>query len=294
MNIEQLEHIVEVAKTGSISVASKTLNISQSGISRSIKKFEEEIGIKLFKRSKAGTIITDEGKPIIKKAYEIIIKLKEFNDSIQLQTSLMEKELKIAASPSLFLTVLLTALSKFNNDYSDINIDIKEKSSNLIMEDVLQNKIDFGLTVINDKIRNEEAIVSEVIMEGKICIGVSKHSPLAFSETVDPGDLRDQKLIVYDGVNMNMFVDEFFKTHGAIPILFRSNNTEVIKRAVVEGVAISFFTNLALQNDPYVQNGDLVPIPLTKCDFITVPFGWIRSRKDYFSNTAREFLKYIY
>ncbi|MBI0580043.1 LysR family transcriptional regulator [Neobacillus cucumis] len=63
MHIEQLEYIVRVAETGSISIAAKDLHISQSGISQSITILEDELDVKLFKRNRRpGTVSTNEGK----------------------------------------------------------------------------------------------------------------------------------------------------------------------------------------------------------------------------------------
>lgn len=61
MNIEQLMYIVEVAKVRSLGEAAKTLNISQSALSQAITKFENELNIKIFNRTRAGTIPTKEG-----------------------------------------------------------------------------------------------------------------------------------------------------------------------------------------------------------------------------------------
>lgn len=77
MHIEQLEYIVEVTKTGSLSVASKNLHITQSALSQSIKQLEAEIGVKIFRRSSQGTIPTDEGKILIQKAKEVLNSLYE-------------------------------------------------------------------------------------------------------------------------------------------------------------------------------------------------------------------------
>lgn len=44
---------------------------------------------------------------------------------------------------------------------------------------------------------------------------------------------------------------------GSMNILFSSNNTEVIKKAVAEGLAISFLMDIALKNDHYVKSGEM-------------------------------------
>ncbi|WP_247900895.1 LysR family transcriptional regulator [Paenibacillus pabuli] len=55
MNLEQLEYVVEIAKTQSFSAASEHLHVTQSAISQSIHRLENELGMILFERSRHGT-----------------------------------------------------------------------------------------------------------------------------------------------------------------------------------------------------------------------------------------------
>lgn len=48
MDIEQLEYIVEIAKSGSFSAAAHQLHITQSALSQSVSKLEEELGLTLL------------------------------------------------------------------------------------------------------------------------------------------------------------------------------------------------------------------------------------------------------
>ena len=54
MNLEQLEYVVEIAKTQSFSAASEHLHVTQSAISQSIHRLEKELGLILFERSRQG------------------------------------------------------------------------------------------------------------------------------------------------------------------------------------------------------------------------------------------------
>ena len=83
MNFEQLKYIVEVAKAGSISGASKKLFITQSAISQSITKMEADLGVEIFNRSRNGAVPTDIGNTIIKKALETLAKMEEIKNGGQ-------------------------------------------------------------------------------------------------------------------------------------------------------------------------------------------------------------------
>ncbi|MEW9052478.1 MAG: LysR family transcriptional regulator [Neobacillus sp.] len=290
MNIEQLEYIIKVAEMQSISTASESLHISQSGISMAITSLEKELGIKIFKRSRIGTIPTEEGKEIIQKAYEVLSKLNEIKDKAQIHSDTMEKELRLSSTQGLFLTILPKSLALFKKKYPNVKILIEEKGGQEVINDVLQNKIDIGLLNIPRNKPRDEDLDYQSLLEAKIIVSVSKDSPLAARKSMTPQELLGQTIVVYNGPRMQTYIQDFFNRYGEMDILFYTNNTEVIKKTVAEGLAISFNYDIGLNSDPYYMSGELIPIPLVVQNMIT-DFGWVRSKKQHFSKAAREFIK---
>ena len=68
MTFQQLQYLLEVSRTGSISGAAKNLFLAQSSVSASISNLEEELGFPLFIRSKKGVIPTGQGAEVIEQA----------------------------------------------------------------------------------------------------------------------------------------------------------------------------------------------------------------------------------
>ncbi|MFC0273364.1 LysR family transcriptional regulator [Metabacillus herbersteinensis] len=291
MKIEQLEYIIKVAEMRSISNASEILHISQAGISMSITNLEKELGMKIFKRSRMGTIPTEEGKEIIQKAYEIVSKLEEIKDRAQMHTDTMEKELRLSSTQGLFLTFLPKSLALFKKKHPNVNIVIEEKGGHEVINDVLNNKIDVGLLNIPKKKPDEEELEFHTLLEGKLIVFVSKNSPLASRKSITPQELLDQNLVLYNGPQIRTFMKEFFNQYGEMNILFSTNNTEIMKKSVAEGLAISFYYDIGINSDPYYLSGELVPIPLVNMNNNSMELGWLCSKKRHFSKAAREFIK---
>ena len=59
---KQLIEFVTFAQCKTLSATAEKLNLSQSALSRSIKKFEEETGVELFERSKNKIKLNDNGR----------------------------------------------------------------------------------------------------------------------------------------------------------------------------------------------------------------------------------------
>ncbi|PMU48044.1 LysR family transcriptional regulator, partial [Pseudomonas sp. GP01-A3] len=84
--------------------------ITSSGISQSISQLEKELGITIFNRSKKGTIPTEEGKIVIKRASEVLQIISKLNDELFDYKNNKNVHLKVVAAPT-FSSVLHQALN---------------------------------------------------------------------------------------------------------------------------------------------------------------------------------------
>ncbi|WP_153733155.1 LysR family transcriptional regulator [Sporosarcina obsidiansis] len=291
MNIEQLEYIIKVAETRSISNSSESLHVSQAGISMAITSLEKELGIKIFKRSRTGTVPTEEGREIIKTAYEVVNKLQEIREKAQTHVDIMEKELSLSATQGLFLSILPKALALFKQKYPDVNIIIEEKRGHCVIDDVKNNKVDLGLMQIPKKKPMEQELEFRTLLQTKIAITVSKYSPLASRKSISLEEVIDQDLVVYNGPDMQYFIKYLFQHYGKMNVLFSTNNTEIMKKTVAEDLAIAFSYDFGINHDPYYLSGELVSVPLLNLKHDTLELGWIRSSKHRLSKATKEFIK---
>lgn len=71
MTFQQLQYLLEVYRTGSVSQAAKNLFVAQSSVSTSVSNLEKELNCSIFIRSKHGLIPTNQGINIIEHANRI-------------------------------------------------------------------------------------------------------------------------------------------------------------------------------------------------------------------------------
>lgn len=297
LNFEQLEYIKEVVETKSMSIAAKNLHVTQSAISQSISLLEKEFGIQLFKRSRNGTIPTDEGKSIIAKILEVLMKTEELKEEIQALTTSYIGELKIATVPSIFMTYLPKTLSKFKKDFPQIKVTIIEMDNPEVMEEVTHNKVDLGLIALSNTAEHrfpDHISFHSLHSQGRFNVIVPKDSVLAFSKELELVDIREYPFVIYGKNFYNSLIEDFENQYGPLNIIFQSTNSEVIKKAVSEGVGISLFSSLMLVDDPYIESGRIVSIPLSGSPLnINLSFGGIYSKSRSQSRLIKKFLEYF-
>ena len=71
MTIQQLQYILEVQRTGSVTKAAKALFVTPSSVSCAIAALEKELEISIFQRSYRGVTPTEEGKRVLQCAQTI-------------------------------------------------------------------------------------------------------------------------------------------------------------------------------------------------------------------------------
>ncbi|WP_416826238.1 LysR family transcriptional regulator [Ectobacillus polymachus] len=291
MNFEHLQYIAEVAKHNSLSIAAQNLHVTQSGISQSITSLEKELGLKIFNRSRGhGAVPTDEGRIILKQAYEVLRKMEEMKETANSLTSTEVGELQVSSAPGM-TTFLVKAIAAFRHDYPHVNVEVTEKWAPTVIEDVRQHKTDIGLiTYSTDLNINMEGIAFEALLEGKPKVYVSKHSPLAFLNTITPQDLLDQTLVTYNSALMHFFVQDFFKKYRPLKILFRAHNMDGVLQAVIEGLAITFSADFLMKNYPPVIKGDIIPIDFANHGPVNISIGLVRSEVKHLSTFANKYI----
>ena len=79
MRLEQLQYIIEIEKTGSISKAAENLYLTQPSVSAGVSALEKELKFKIFKRTKSGMSPTAEGEQVLALARDILAKTQEIH-----------------------------------------------------------------------------------------------------------------------------------------------------------------------------------------------------------------------
>ena len=103
MNIQQLEYIIALDTHRHFVKAAETCFVTQATLSTMVKKLEEELGVKIFDRSKLPIIPTETGKKIIAHAKNILQKSHRLQETVQAKQGKVTAELRIGTIPTLTL-----------------------------------------------------------------------------------------------------------------------------------------------------------------------------------------------
>jgi len=148
MTIQQCIYVLEIHNTGSFSEAARKLFVAQSSLSTGIKCLEDELGIKIFERSKNGAVLTVEGAEFIRYATEIVAK----NDFVINRYKAHHSESRLYISTQHYDFIADTFCKMVNeNEDSEYSLSLQEKETYEVIRDVEIAYSDIGVIAIKDE-----------------------------------------------------------------------------------------------------------------------------------------------
>jgi len=125
MNIEDDYHyILALSETGSLSAASRRLNVNHTTVARRIQAFEQRFKVKLFERVPKGYQLTSAGINILPDIS--LLREQRLNIERKLigQDKLLSGEVNLTLTPELANDFVVPALNEFNSRYPNIQINL--------------------------------------------------------------------------------------------------------------------------------------------------------------------------
>ncbi|MBX9996639.1 LysR substrate-binding domain-containing protein [Priestia sp. YIM B13446] len=293
MNIEQLKHMVEIDKTGSLKEAANNLHITLPALSQSIKNLEKELNIMIFHRSRRGSIPTEEGHRLIEKANSALLKIQEFMDEAEAYTNTMNGEIKIATYPGP-MEILVHLITEIKREYPNIKASVYENSTEYIIDKVLEGEVDVGFITYTEKEETKyRNLVFKKLLDGHMVAAVNKKSPLAKQRLITEEMLLNQPIVLYN----DKYIQEFMKGFSSLPfdILFTTNNVDTIRNTLENNTAINIGFDYAFKTDAGLSRSDqYVVVNFAPPHYKTYSFGYFYNANNGLSRIIREFLKRIH
>lgn len=122
MSMRGIRTFCVAARHGSFRVAADELFITASAVSHQLKKLEEELGVKLFKRRSRDLELTDAGRILYDEADSAIRRLDAIADSLRPETP--QATLRVSVQPFFASEMFVPRLSQFTALHPEIDISV--------------------------------------------------------------------------------------------------------------------------------------------------------------------------
>src|SRR5271163_1239106 len=129
MELHQLRYAVAVARTRNFSRAAEQSNVSQPSLSQQIQKLENELGERLFERTKREARLTPQGEAFIARATKILAEVDAAQRDVSDAQGLVRSRLAIGILPTIAPYLLPAVVTAFTKKYPGSEIVVHEDTT---------------------------------------------------------------------------------------------------------------------------------------------------------------------
>lgn len=256
--------MLKISEVGSFNEAARQLFIAQSGLSNSIKLLEEELGIRIFERSKNGVALTDDGAEFVGYAEGLVAGARFVSE--RYSRAPKTERLHISTQHYDFIADVFSAFVG-EIAYSKYDLALEEKRTHEVIHDVEMGLSDVGIMAIKKRDLDvmKRYLVSKdteffEILRTPPHLFVKRTHPLASRKSVSYDELGGYPYVSYDQGeynNSSLFTEEL---SGGVPA---DKHIAISDRATL--------MNMLLRTDAYTFGTGIMPSDLNDGKIVSIP-----------------------
>ena len=257
MDLAQLEVFLAVAREGRFSRAAEKLHRTQSAVSQSIHKLEEEMGEPLFDRSSRDGRLTDAGRVLQEYAERLLNLRDDAAEALAELRQLHRGKLSIAANEFTAL-YLLPVLAEFRRLHPMIRIAVQRSLGSHIPGDVLRHNSELGVLTYDPQ---EPQLHSIVAYLDELIFVVPPTHPLAGEAQVSIRQLGAESFVAHivSSPYREKVIQAFKRHKTPLHMDIELPTLQAIKRFVAMGNGVALLPAISVENE--LARGELVRIP---------------------------------
>ncbi len=193
MDMEQLAHFQCLANNRNFTAASKQLGLSQSALSRSIQRLEEELGQPLFERKPRTVELTDAGILFQKSAEQILLIVED--TKAEICDDGQSGRIRIGAIPTIAPYFLPDLLRRFANNFPNATMIIQEETTENLLKRCKQGELDVAILALPIPARYVEI---EELFDEELMLVMPPDHPLSCKKQIRIGDVEPYAFVLLD------------------------------------------------------------------------------------------------
>lgn len=232
--LRHLEYFVAVGETGSITLASERINISQPSISTAISHLEAELGVQLFVRHHAqGLSLTPLGGRMLREAKSLLDQAHNLYNVAAEATKEIRGELTVGCMLTLAPMIIPELCHSFMASFPKARVHQQEGNQEELIEGLHKAKLDMALLY---DLQVPKDIHFEPLVSLPAHVLVSEIHPLANRTIVSLAELAEEPLILLDLPISREYFLAMYQRDGIEPVIAaRSAYPDVVRTMVANG-----------------------------------------------------------
>jgi DNA-binding transcriptional LysR family regulator len=195
-SLKQLEILLLVRRTGSLTKVAAMLGVTQPAVSHSLREMEQNLGYRLFTRSMGGIQPTRQALALLPQVEEVCERLEGLFGHMRQLRGQEQGALRVVALNSLFATLVPRAIHSFTAGNPGVQVTALVATGHEITEMVRQGSVDFGLVYVAADAMPPGA---EPLLDTQIVCFAAKNHRLRRRRSISLAQLAGETVIVPTG-----------------------------------------------------------------------------------------------
>ncbi|KEO81350.1 LysR family transcriptional regulator [Tumebacillus flagellatus] len=150
MEIKDLETFLLIVQTGSFTEAAKTLYLTQPGISRRIRRLEEELQNKLFEKVGNSLLLTAAGRDLVPYAQDVLDSVNQLKRAFERRQGVFSK-VTLVLSTTLAGTTFSAKYMELQRRFSNVeSFELRLLNDDQLSVSVVKGESDIGVRFLKD------------------------------------------------------------------------------------------------------------------------------------------------
>lgn len=257
MTYKDILYVISTYEARSISSAAKSLYISQSALSQSIRKLEDELGMPLFIRTGSRLEPTKGCDFFVARGRDVLRAWAHFDMELRQYVQGRQFALNIGLPAAYFANLLPFVLPRYEAAHPEVKVSVLEEPSDTLEKMVMQNTLDFCL--VRDPILTA-SVATEPLLTTEMLLALPKNHPYCIEhpyhgldrlEYAELSDLKDTPFALLKHPRIEHMWRPLFAANGFEPLVHRrSRDWSNLRYFVRQGGGAAIIDEIPIRTEP--------------------------------------------
>ena len=235
MELLQLTYFCDAAKTENFSHTAEKFNVPASNISQTVKRLEDELGVKLFRRSSNKIFLSEEGRIFYEGAKRALDSLSAAKNRLADIDGVGSGEIRLLIQTC--RRVVTNAIEQYKQKFPGVSI--------LINHNPGDGAYDYDF-IISDSVENPSEYRSEFLVTEKILLATKIGSEFDAKPPKSLSELESERFIALDNSRLFDFTEQLCKTEGFTPnVVIRTDDPYYVRKYVEMGLGVALVPSVS-------------------------------------------------
>lgn len=248
MDLRHMRHLVAVAEELHFGKAAERLNMAQPPLSQSIKRLEDNLGVRLLERSRSGVSLTPAGEIFFREAKRTLMQADLTREATIRAAKSGAGAIHVGFIGPAMFRLLPPIIARHRAEYPDVSVRLSQMTSAEQMQAIMEGKLDIAFVHPSvDLVEGGDSFVAE---RSHYVALIPEKWDLAQKAAVTLIELAAYPMILppeHEAPTRVAAMRNAFREQGASPnIVQESSQTQTILSLVAGEVGVSLVMDVAV------------------------------------------------